>query len=157
MNFQPVIDNLHTILIGAGFLLWAVGRILEIRAKGNPATTWEDSWAPVAMRLASLGAEGIDILAELKKAKGDDSLASGQLKSLELQKKLVAWEEKWRQGDRLAVLVDAMGWYVDLQGKQAKLDPSMPARSSPPIIPSSRADTEEDPDPTTHLDDTPAS
>lgn len=136
MNFQPIIDNFHVILISLGFLLWAIARVIEARAKADPKETWEDQWAGTASMLSEIGAKGIDLLAQVLKARGDNRLANGQAKAVELQRKLATWEEMWRAGKKKDVLTDAWGWYVDLQGKQEKLAAPFVPSPSNRIIPS---------------------
>ena len=147
MNLQPLIDNFHTILISLGFVLWAVSRVIAARAR-NPEQTWEDDWLPTASMLSELGAKGIDLLAEVLKARGDNRLANGQMKAQELKDRLVQWETMWKAGKKRDVITDAWGWYVDLQGKAEKL--AAPFAPSPsiksPTIPSQSADIAIGPD-----------
>jgi len=136
MNFQPIIDNFHVILISLGFLFWAIARVIEARAKADPKETWEDQWTGTASMLSEIGAKGIDLLAQVLKARGDNRLANGQAKALELQRMLLKWEEMWKAGKRRDVLTEAWGWYVDLQGKTEKISAPFVPSPSNRIIPS---------------------
>lgn len=147
MNLQPLIDNFHTILISLGFVLWAVSRVIAARAR-NPEQTWEDEWLPTASMLSELGAKGIDLLAEVLKARGDNRLENGQAKAKELKDKLIQWETTWKAGKKRDVITDAWGWYVDLQGKAEKIAaPFVPSSSiKSPTIPNQSADIAIGPD-----------
>lgn len=162
MNFQPLIDNLPFILVALGFALWAAAQLVNRRAKNDPAETWEDGWAETLMTLSELGAKGIDLLAQVLKARGDNRLATGQQKAQELQVKVAKWEALWKAGKRREAVVDAFGWYVDLQGKVERLPApfaSGAVRIPAPTTPSNPEVSADDPDPdkTTDLDNTPAS
>lgn len=132
-QLNKIIDNLPQILLSLGFVLWALARVVEARAKADPKTTWEDEWAPWLSATARLWAQGVDMLAEWKAKNGDASLQTGEAKLKALQEKVGQWEFMWKNGKRKDAITDAFAWYVDLQGKTERLAPpaSVPTAGVP--------------------------
>jgi hypothetical protein len=155
-----VLSNLHWYILASSVLVYALVRWVEARARANPAKTWEDDWLPNLHTLSQIGSQGIDLLAEILSSRGDNRLKTGQAKLEELQTLVAKWETLWRTGHKKDAILEAWAWYVDLQGKAARIPiPFGPVKDLPlSTTPSPRADgpNDLDPDPTTHLDDTEA-
>lgn len=116
-----ILSNLHWYILASSVLVYAVVRLVEARARGNPAQTWEDDWLPTLHTLSDIGAKGVDLLADYLKSKGDPRLKDGKAKLIELQTKVAEWETLWRQGRKKEAILQAWAWYVDLQGKAARI------------------------------------
>lgn len=126
---SKLVDNLPQILLGLAAVSWGVARVVEARAKGNPALTWEDDWAPWLQTVAAILAKGIDMLATWKASKGDKSLQTGEAKLEAMKIKVSELEALWKSGRKRDAITELFAWYVDLQGKAERV---MPPASVPP-------------------------
>lgn len=123
-----IIDSLPLILLSLAAAFWGIARVIEARAKANPAQTWEDDWAPWLQSVAVILAKGIDMLATWKASQGDDRLKKGEAKLEAMKLKVSELEALWKSGRRKDAITELFAWYVDLQGKAERLAP-------PPAVP----------------------
>jgi len=136
-----ILQNLHWYILALSVLVYAFTRVIEARARNNPATTWEDEWLPTLHTLSDIGAKGVDLLADVLAARGDSRLKNGRAKLAELQRRVAEWEALWRAGKRQQAITEAWAWYVDLQGKAARLpfgQGATPATGSAPASTTAR-------------------
>lgn len=118
-----LVDNLPQILLGLAAVSWGVARVVEARAKGNPAQTWEDDWAPWLQTVAAILAKGIDMLATWQASKGNTKLQTGEKKLEAMKLKVAELEALWKSGRKRDAITELFAWYVDLQGKVERLTP----------------------------------
>ena len=125
MNFQPLIDNAPYILIGLGFLLWALARLGEAKAKANPAIDKWDEWQPRLSWAAHLYSQALDWLCDT----GNLQL-TGQAKLAELNRLVRAFEGMVANGEYLEAVNGVIGYWTAAKGKLSKL---LPPASVPPV------------------------
>ena len=116
MNLQPLIDNLPTILAGLGLLLWAASRFVESKAKANPAIDKWDIWAPRIKWASGLYSQAIDWLCSA----GVLNL-TGEQKLKKLNELVEQFESAIETGDYKAAINQVIGFWLDAQGKAAKV------------------------------------
>lgn len=121
MNFQPIIDNLPMLIAALGFLLWAAARLVESKAKSDPAVDKWDLWAPRIKWASDHYSEAIDWLVSsgVLKLKGAEKLA-------ELNRLVAAFEAAIVSGDYLKAINSVVGFWVDAKNKAIAANPSMP-------------------------------
>ena len=112
MNLQPLIDNLPMILAALGLLLWAAARLVEAKAKANPAMDAWDKWAPRLQWASQLYSQALDWLVDSGTIK-----LNGKEKLAELNRLLKEFQTQVDSGDYKGAIAAVVGYYVDAKGK----------------------------------------
>ena len=115
MNFQPLIDNAPWTLASVGLVIWSLARLIEAKAKANPAQDAWDDWAPRASWASQRYSQAIEWLVQSGHEKW-----SGAEKLEQLNARVKGFEEQWAAGNYLEAITNLSGFYQAAKSKVEK-------------------------------------
>lgn len=110
---KAFVDQLPLILVGLGFVVWALARFVEAKAKANPEKDGWDEAAPKLTWAAKLISQAIDWLADTNNLK----LGPNQTKLSELNRLVTEFEKKVSEGKYVEAVSEVMGYWTAAKNK----------------------------------------
>ena len=129
ISIQPLIDNLHYIIMSMGFLLWALSSFVSARAKSDPTVNKWDEWAGKLTWASGLYSQAIDWLANSNNL----DLGPGQSKLMKLNELVKSFEGKIAAGRYLEAINDVVGFWTAAKSKLAGVGVAIPPVNIPPV------------------------
>ena len=112
MNLDNLVSQLPMILASLALFLWALARVIEAKAKANPAQDAWDTWAPRAQWVSQRYSEAIEwmVASGVTKWTGAEKLA-------ELNRRVREFEQLWEAGKHIEALTTLTGFCVSAKAK----------------------------------------
>lgn len=136
---QSLVDKLPLILMSLGFVLWALSRVIEAKAKSDPTMDKWDMWSEKLTWASRLYSQAIDWLSDTNNLQ----LGPGQTKLSELNRLVKIFEEKVAAGRYLEAINDVVGFWTSAKSKLPSIlaDVKIPPASIPPTGAAKEADS----------------